>query len=316
MMRLDEIKKFDSMVLSILEKTVDKGIDVNFDPDLLDGSWLTSGGTYAEIAEVNYWSVEKLVQIHMVVFFKDGDRRRTDWKYRPLSAAQFDETFTLKKIDGTLTFTKREAKQIDEAKRKIVMGPPLDMRAEFILGVIESQLRQGKQVPANINLFGRFLYGKIKKVQRNTDNSITFYAAMPPNDDGDEWTSLMTIDSGDFAKLRLVKRDGELQLVTPDMVKEEHTFSDEAALFVSMLQKLLRAGKTVYARAWVGKTGLVFGKIDRVDVNDGFDTLDVHVTLGDGMEDIFGYTLDELSDLTLRNKDGAWYIMDRRGNYR
>lgn len=107
-MRLDEIKKFNSTVYNILEKTVDKGVDVNIDLALADDTTEFMGIKYGEIVETNYWSTENIVNIIYMVEDKDGSRRQRDWRYRPLTGQMFDEAFTIKKINGVLTFMRRE----------------------------------------------------------------------------------------------------------------------------------------------------------------------------------------------------------------
>lgn len=112
MMRLDEIKKFDSTVYNILEKTVDKGIDVNIDLTLPGMTSFQHGKQdvekYGEIAETNYWSTENIVNIVYMVKDAAGIRQQRDWRYRPLTGQMFDEAFTIKKVDGVLTFMQRE----------------------------------------------------------------------------------------------------------------------------------------------------------------------------------------------------------------
>ncbi len=108
-MRLDEIRKFESIVYNILEKTVDKGTDVNIDLALMGIPVHIRHLAYGEILETNYWSQEGIVNIAYMVG-KPGtpERQKYDWRYRPLTGAMFDDAFTIKKIDGVPTFTARE----------------------------------------------------------------------------------------------------------------------------------------------------------------------------------------------------------------
>ncbi len=108
-MRLDEIKKFNSIVYNILEKTVDKGIDVNIDLSLPGMKSSHGDEKYGEILETNYWSTEGIVNISYLIG-KPGtpERAKYDWRYRPLTGQMFDDAFTLKKVDGVLTFMARE----------------------------------------------------------------------------------------------------------------------------------------------------------------------------------------------------------------
>lgn len=105
-MRLNEIKKFDSIVYNILERAVDRGVDVNFDLSMVD---IGVNDKYGEIVETNYWSTEGIINIvYMTGEAGTPARLQHDWRYRPMTGAMFDEMFTIKKVDGVLTFMKRE----------------------------------------------------------------------------------------------------------------------------------------------------------------------------------------------------------------
>ncbi len=226
-----------------------------------------------------------------------------------------DTMWTLKYTKDGWELQKRQ--QVVEARRrKVIMSEPLDMKAEFILKVIDSEFQKERGVPAKINLFGRGMSGTIIKVQRNTDNSVTFQAQLPPDPSGEIWTSVLTVTNSDFQHMRLTKQNGRLMLVSDEQVREEKEHS--LPIFVTMLRRLLAKGKTVYARAWVDEKARkdVFAMVTAVHFNEDFRTIDIDVKYGDGETDQFGYTTEEAEAIKFKDDDGVWYITDLEGNYR
>lgn len=123
-MRLNEIKKFsieDSFVLSMLKRLLDKGVRVNID---IEDPYRSRSPFKGRIFDVQYWSTENIVNI---AFQHLPERQLSssmgDYRVRPLSVANFDENHTIKKIDGVLTFVKRE--KVEEELTESEMGMPL-----------------------------------------------------------------------------------------------------------------------------------------------------------------------------------------------
>lgn len=205
--------------------------------------------------------------------------------------------------------------QVDEARRrKAPMSEPLGMKAELILKVLQREFDKERGVQVKINIFGRGLSGTLSKAVRNGDNSVTLYADLPPDPTGEVWSSVMTVTNSDFEELQLTKKDGELKLLSTNYMREEE---HKDPIFLTMLRRLLNAGKTVYATA-PDENGKDFRALVKdVQFDDHFNTIDIDAEIEGSTEtDQFGYTQEEAEDLTLKNEGGVWRIIDRKGNYR
>lgn len=238
-----------------------------------------------------------------------------------------DGIWTIFKQPEGWELQKREvppSQQVDEARRKKVeMAEPLDMKAELMLSIIDKEFQKERGIPTKINLFGRGLTGTLTRVQRNNDNSVSLHTQIQDSATQEIWTSIMTVTNKDFKYLRLTRENGKLELVGNASFPMDEALverDDEEPIFVSMLRRLVDAGKSVYSTAYNHETDQTFtALIKDVHFNKHFGTMDIDVEFEGNNgpeEDQFGYTEDELAELKLKNENDTWFIVDMDGNYR
>lgn len=164
--------KLDSLVYSMMLKALDKGVTLNIRvPEAFLGR--RNDEVKGEILTVDYWSVEKIINIQYGFWGEDRTYHRRDYRVRILTAKMFDDSFTLKKIDGILTLVpiEREEEPIEEArgaKDTIQKGEELTMAGELALRTMRSWLNHGRTVLMHKVVGVTSAHGPLRSIEPNS----------------------------------------------------------------------------------------------------------------------------------------------------
>lgn len=107
------MKTFDSLVYSMMTKVLDKGVPLNI--YLPHGqAMVRDEEVKGEVFSVQWWSTEGILNIQYQFRDEGGNLRTRDYRVRPVSGKMFDDTYTLKKVDGVLTLVRRPKEELEE----------------------------------------------------------------------------------------------------------------------------------------------------------------------------------------------------------
>lgn len=133
----------DSLLLTMLQKALDKDVPVRIGIEITPAK-----RAFGKITRVQYWSSENIINMEFEDDdLDDGHIRRRDFRFRPLTMKDFDSRYHLKKIDGVLTFVKREQEEeeLKEGHDTVFNDKELTMSGQLVLRTIQRWLERGEQ---------------------------------------------------------------------------------------------------------------------------------------------------------------------------
>jgi hypothetical protein len=152
----------DSLVLTMLQKALDKDVPVNIAIQMTPHK-----RAFGQITRAQFWISENIINIEFVEE-ADADEtvpRRREFRFRPLTMKDFDSRYSLRKVDGVLTLVRRE-EELAEGHDIVFNDKELTMSGQLVLRTITRWLERGEQVHIDYvtgsNVLGRGIVRSMK----------------------------------------------------------------------------------------------------------------------------------------------------------
>lgn len=305
------MKSFDSLVYSMMQKVLDKGVPLNI--------YLPHGQTMVrdeevkgEVFSVQWWSTEGILNIQYQ-FRDEGDNLRTrDYRVRPVSGKMFDDTYTLKKVDGVLTLVRKPKEELDEAKKPKAPAEELNMAGQLAMRTIQKWHEEDRPVHLDINAHrGVMVRGPLLNISP-VDDGYTLQVQLPEG-----WTSSGWVGPNRINRFKLTVGTApngvkQLQVTMREKELEEELDDTTEPLWSSMLRKLLNADKVVrFSSEKKGHRGerTVFN-VEFSRTPSGRPMVEVeHTNLSALPASIF-FVGSNVTNVELKKIDGEWWLID------
>lgn len=197
---------------------------------------------------------------------------------------------------------------VNEGRRARQQEEPFGLKSQLMISILQKRLAAGDGVDVHINFFGRGISGVLQGVKVNSAGTLVTLNA----DVGEGAQTVLTLDDKEVQSLQLVRQnDGRFKLTGesryPSWVNEAYSGTQEVPLFVSMLKRLLDAGKLVYV-SYIRSGEEHYAQVLSADVDNLEQGLEVTVRYSDGREGAYLYTHTALENVTLIRNGIAWLI--------
>lgn len=233
------MKSFDSLVYSMMQKVLDKGVPLNI--YLPHGqAMVRDEEVKGEVFSVQWWPTEGNLNIQYQFRDEGGNLRTRDYRVRPLSGKLFDDTYTLKKVDGVLTLVRRPREEpVEEAKKPKAPAEELNMAGQLAMRTIQKWHEEDRPVHLDINAHGGVMVrGPLLNISP-VDDGYTLQVQLPEG-----WTSSGWVGPNRINRFKLTVGTSpngvkQLQVTMREKELDEELDDTTEPLLLSMLRKVM-----------------------------------------------------------------------------